>query len=86
MREGKPKIYEVLHRSGLTLKKHRGRAGLDRETVRKAVYGKGLSLLSARALAAVLGEALSEGEVRSLEEELKQASSKQFLNKSSRGV
>ena len=58
-------------RSGLTLKEVREKAGVGKETVRKALHGKRVAHETARAIASVLGEGLVEGEVRGIEEELK---------------
>jgi len=72
LRRGKPKTHEAVQRSGLTLKALRERAGVGKETVRRALYGDGVSLRSARAIAAVLGRGLSADEVRALEGELRE--------------
>jgi hypothetical protein len=67
--ERRPKTYEALKRSGLMLKEVRERASVGKETIRNALYGKGVGPQSAHAKAAVLGEGFSESEVRALEEE-----------------
>jgi transcriptional regulator with XRE-family HTH domain len=71
LRRGKPKTHEAVQRSGLTLKEIGKRAGVGKETMRRALYRENLSLRSARAIVAVLGEGLSASEVRALEEELR---------------
>ncbi len=73
LRDGKPKVYEALRRTGLTPKDIRAKTGLGRETVRRALYGEGLGAGSARKIAAMLGEGLPEGKVLELEEELRRA-------------
>jgi hypothetical protein len=71
LRRGKPKTHEAVQRSGLTIKEIGERAGVGKETMRRALYRENLSLRSARAIAAVLGEGLSASEVRALEAELR---------------
>jgi hypothetical protein len=64
LEHGKPKTYHALKRNGLALNEVRERAGVGKETVRRAIYGGGVSPRSARAIAAVLGKGLSEDEAR----------------------
>lgn len=75
----KPKTEEALNRSGLSKKELYSRAGVGKETLRQAFYGR-VGDRSARDIAAVLGEAvgLSEDEMRDVKEELKTAPRKTF--------
>ncbi len=74
LRHGKPKTHEVIRASGLTLKEIRERAGIGKETLRRALYGGNLSLRSARAIAGVLREAcgLSVAAASAIEKELRE--------------
>ena len=78
LRLGKPKVHEAIQRSGLKIGEIHRRAGVGKETLRRALYGQNLSPRSARAIAAVLGEGLPPSQVRVLEEELKQPPRKTF--------
>jgi len=69
LEHGKPGVYGALQRSGLTQREVWQRAGVGKETFRRALYGH-VGARSARAIAGVLGEGLSE--IRALEEELRQ--------------
>ena len=72
LRSGKPKVHEAIQRSGLRTGEIHTRAGVGKETLRRALYGRLGGRRSARAIAAVLGEAagLSEAEARAVEDEL----------------
>ena len=78
LRHGKPKVHEAILRSGLTLREIAQRAGVGKETMRRALYGENLSLRSARAIAASLGEGLPGDQVRALEGELRTPPRKNF--------
>jgi transcriptional regulator with XRE-family HTH domain len=73
LRYGKPRVYEALQRSGLMVKEVAEKAGVARETMRRALYGENVRPQNARAIAGVLGEGLTEDEVEALEEELMKA-------------
>jgi hypothetical protein len=76
---GKPATHEALYSSGLSMKELRARAGVSKETLRKALYRHAGSR-SARAIAEVLGEdgGFSEVEIAAIEQELQQAPQKNF--------
>jgi transcriptional regulator with XRE-family HTH domain len=74
LEHGKPRTHEAIQESGLTLKEIREKAGVGKETVRRALYGGRLSARSARALAGVLKEAcgLHEADAAAVEKELRE--------------
>ncbi len=76
----KPKIHEAIRDSGLKLTEIYGRAGVGKETLRRALYGDCVGQRSARSIAAVLREAcgLSDADAEAVEEELKKAPRKDF--------
>lgn len=75
----KPKTKEALNRSGLSKKELYTRAGVGKETLRQAFYGR-VGDRSARDIAVALREVagLSEDDQRIIEEELKTAPRKTF--------
>lgn len=72
LRLGKPKVHEAVQRSGLKIGEIHARAGVGKETIRRALYGRLGGRRSARAIAAVLQETagLSDAETRAVENEL----------------
>ena len=79
LRHGKPKTHRAISESGLMLKEIRRRAGVGKETMRKALY-KHVGGRSARSIAEIVGEVsgLSESEMAAIEEELKEPPQKNF--------
>lgn len=75
----KPKTAEAFHVSGLSKKDLYTRAGVSRETLRKAMY-EHAGPDSAREIARALGDAagLSEGDLKTVEEELQAEPRKNF--------
>jgi lambda repressor-like predicted transcriptional regulator len=73
LRAGKPNVHAAIQASGLMLKEIASRAGVGKETMRRALYRENVSARSARAIAGVLREAskLSEADTRTLEDELR---------------
>jgi len=69
LRSGKPKVREVLRKSGLSMKELRERAGLGKGPVRGVICGRDASDRTARAIVEAIGPGLSEAEARALEEE-----------------
>ena len=78
LRFGKPKVHEAIQRSGLKIGEIQARAGVGKETLRRALYGQNLSSRNARAIAEVLGECLPPSQVGALEEELRRPPRKTF--------
>ncbi len=83
LEHGKPRTHEAIQESGLTLKEIRERAGVGKETMRRALYRGRLSARSARAIADALKEAcgLLGADATALEKELRQPLRKSFLEK-----
>jgi transcriptional regulator with XRE-family HTH domain len=75
----KPRTYEAMRRSGLTRKGLYERAGIGRETLRQALYGRA-GRRTAESVVRALGEALglSEEEREAIREELLNAPKKTF--------
>jgi transcriptional regulator with XRE-family HTH domain len=59
-----------LRQSGLKLREVGESAGVGKETIRRALYGRGVSVRTARALAGVIGAGLSEEKIHALEGKL----------------
>ena len=78
LEHGKPMVHEALRESGLSMKELRERAGDGKETVRRALYGRGAGERTAWAIAEVIGAGLSEVERHTLEDELPGAPRKNF--------
>ena len=78
LRLGKPKVHGAIQRSGLKIGEIHARAGVGKETLRRALYGQNVSSRSARAIAEVLGEGLPPSQVGALEEELRRPPRKTF--------
>jgi hypothetical protein len=72
LEHNRPKTHAAIRDGGLKIVEVYTRAGVGKETLRKALYGGGVGRRSARAIAAALREAagLSEAEARGVEGEL----------------
>ena len=75
----KPRTHEALRRARLTRKQLYERAGIGKETLRKALYGRG-GKVTAEKIARVLGEELGlpEEDREAIREELTRAPQKSF--------
>jgi hypothetical protein len=72
LEHNRPRTHAAIRDGGLKIAEVYTRAGVGKETLRKALYGDGVGRRSARAIAAVLWEAagLSEAEAGAVEGEL----------------
>ena len=72
LEHNRPRTHAAIRDSGLKITEVYTRAGIGKETLRKALYGSGVGRRSARAVAAVMREAadLSDAEAKGVEDEL----------------